>query len=330
MKTKLLFTRQKSNAFYYLLVLLLCFNYGYSQELVQNGTCDEFQGETGDNADAWDMTPNSEVVLDGGTEKTPSPYKYDEVNNPNGWNNAALEEALAFKYLDDADASIDEQPGSTSNGNNGTRGVKLYDDGNPSITGSSRRLYQRVVGLTIGSVYDFSIDSKSEAVGTPSQVYILNTQITSEEGIDSNGYNDPSVDYGMDITNDNPDWVTNTFSFTATNTEVVIYVRSLESIDDETEVFYDNISLQEGNTQSIDDVLASKFKVYPNPARDYINIQSKNVSVSSIDMYNILGAKVLSSKLTVDRINVSSLAKGVYLMKINSVDGSVTKKVVID
>ncbi|CDF80454.1 conserved hypothetical protein [Formosa agariphila KMM 3901] len=330
MKTKLLFTKQKSNALYYLLVLFLCFNYGYSQELVKNGSCDDFQDETGDNADAWDMTPNSTVKLNGANGvESPSPYKYDEDNNPDGWSNDALEDALEIKYLGEA-GSLDEQPGSTSSGNNDTRGVKLYDDGNPSITGSSRRLYQRVVGLTIDNVYNFSIDSRSEAAGTTSEVYILNTQIANEDGIDANGYNDASVVTGMDITNDNPDWVTNTFSFTATTTEVVIYVRSLGSVDTDTEVFYDNISLQQDNTQSVDDVLASNFKVYPNPASDYINIESKNVKVSSVDLYNILGAKVLSSGLIQNRVNVSNLSKGVYLMKINSVDGSVTKKVVIE
>ena len=83
-------------------------------------------------------------------------------------------------------------------------------------------------------------------------------------------------------------------------------------------------------TLSADDFSASNFKVYPNPASDYITIESKNIKVSSIDMYNVLGAKVLSSELTEDRVNVSNLVKGVYFMKINSVDGSLTKKVVID
>ena len=328
MKTKLLFTKQNSNAFYALLVFCLCFNYGWSQELVKNSTCDEHgtgadTSNTSDNADAWDMTPNSTLNGD-----ITSPYRYDATTNPDGWLNNDLEDALEIKYLGMA-GSLDEQPGSTSSGNNSTRGVKLYDDGNPAITGSSRRLYQRVVGLTIGIDYNFSIDSRSEAAGTPSEVYILNTQIADETGIDANGYTDTSVVTGMDITNDEGAWVTNTFSFTATTTEVVIYVRSNGSVDDMTEVFYDNISLQEDVTASVDDAFASNFKVYPNPARDFINIESKNIKVSSVDMYNVLGAKVLSSELINNRVNVSNLVKGVYFMKINAEGGSATKKVVV-
>ncbi len=81
---------------------------------------------------------------------------------------------------------------------------------------------------------------------------------------------------------------------------------------------------------SVNEVFATNFKIYPNPASDYINIESKSVKVSSVDMYNVLGAKVLSSELTEDRVNVSNLVKGVYFMKINTLDGSLTKKVIID
>ncbi|MGB5420217.1 MAG: hypothetical protein WBN21_15430, partial [Algibacter sp.] len=136
MKTKLLFTKQNSNAFYLLLVFCLCFNYGWSQELVLNGTCDLFTVTSADvtanptwtrndsdNADAWDMTPPSTVIYDaeamssGATSSSP----YNAI-----WNNSALEDALEIKYLGMA-GSLDEQPGSTSSGNGGTRGVKLYD-----------------------------------------------------------------------------------------------------------------------------------------------------------------------------------------------------------
>lgn len=341
MKTKLLFAKQKSNAFYCLLVFCLCFNYGWSQELVKNGSCDDFihaSNETGppiivkntdDNADAWDMTPNS-TVIDNTGATIDSPYRFDTDDNPDGWKNDALEDALELKYLGVA-GTLDEQPGSTSSGNGGTRGVKLYDDDSPNITGSSRRLYQRVVGLTIGNDYNFSIDSRSEASGTTSEVYILNTQISDEVGIDANGYSDTSVVTGMDITNDNPDWTTTDFTFTATTTEVVIYVRSLASIDEDTEVFYDNISLQEDATASVEDAFASNFKIYPNPAEDFITIESKNSSINSIEIFDLLGKSIYSKmKPSNNVIDVSDFSKGVYLLKLESEGKSLTKKIVIN
>ncbi|WP_411894749.1 T9SS type A sorting domain-containing protein [Winogradskyella sp. A2] len=332
MKSKLLFTNQLPRRFYVLFAFCLCLNYGWSQELVKNGTCDEHgtgsdTSNTSDNADAWDMTPNS--TLNGGIT---SPYRYDATTNPDGWRNDALEDALEIKYLGMA-GSLDEQPGSTGSGNNGTRGVKLYDDGNPAITGSSRRLYQRVVGLTIGNDYNFSIDSRSEAAGTPSEVYILNNEIADETGIDANGYADASVVIGMDITNDEGAWVTNTMSFTATTTEVVIYVRSNGSVDDMTEVFYDNISLQE-DALSVDEVDAKTFNIYPNPTKGILNIDTNNTySDLSIELFNLLGSQVLETKINSsnESIDVSGLTKGLYMLKISSdTEALITKKIIIE
>lgn len=266
---------------------------GYSQtELVRNGTCDEHgtgsdTSNTSDNADAWDMTPNSTLNGD-----IVSPYRYDADNNPTGWRNQDLEDALEVKY---GVSSIDEQPGSTSSGRDGTRGVKLYDDGSPAITGSSRRLYQLVPGLTIGNIYKFSIDSKSEAANTPSEVYILNNQIADESGIDANKYSDSSVVAGMDITNDEGTWVTNTMSFVATTTEVVIYVRANGADSGDTEVFYDNISLQMDDTGNTVTPLTTAF------GSGYIN--TFNVSD---DAYQFgFGYPVADMKTTIDATSVT-------------------------
>ncbi|MUU79354.1 T9SS type A sorting domain-containing protein [Winogradskyella endarachnes] len=322
MKTKLLFTKP-TKPFYILLVFCMCFNYGWSQNLMLNPTCDDHTSSTGDNADAYDMTPNN-TILDETGATIDSPYQAI-------WDNDALEDALELKYLG-MPGSLDEQPGSTSSGNNGTRGVKLYDDGNPVITGSSRRLYQKVVGLTIGANYIFSVDSRSEAAGTDSEVYILNTEITSEDGIDANGAADSSVDAYMDIPASDT-WATyTTVSFTATNTFAVVYVRSLGSIDSNTEVFYDNFSLVADSTASVNDVFASNINVFPNPASDNITIKSKDqTQFDSVEMFNILGSKVISTtSLINDTLNVSDLASGIYLLKINAGVQSATKRIVIE
>ncbi|SDG63944.1 T9SS type A sorting domain-containing protein [Winogradskyella thalassocola] len=321
MKTKLLFTQQ-TKPFYFLLVFSLCFNYGWSQNLMLNPTCDDHTSSTSDNADAYDMTPNSEIEDESGANIT-SPYRAI-------WNNSALEDALEIKYLG-MEGSLDEQPGSTSSGNNGTRGVKLYDDGNPSITGSSRRIYQKVEGLTIGANYIFSVDSRSEASGTDSEVYILNTEITDEVGIDANGSADASIDAYMDIAAAD-EWATfTTVSFTATNTFAVVYIRSLGSIDGDTEVFYDNFSLAADPTASVNDVLAAKIIVYPNPAKNFLAIEAGNVDITSVSVFNILGAKVLEQKeLVENKLNVSSLKSGIYLLKISGDNAVTTKRFIVE
>lgn len=191
---------------------------------VLNGTFDEFTVNTGDNADAWDMTPNSTVVDNNGNT-VDSPY--DPL-----WDNGALD-----SWLNDFFNDSSEQPASTSDGANGTRGGKLNE--------ASRRLYQ-VVQVQQGSTYNFSIDTRSEAAGVNTEVYILNTQIEDELGINASS-SDPAIDAYFEITNDfNTDksvFTTSTFSFTASTNQIVIYVRALNAVDSSNEVFIDNVAI---------------------------------------------------------------------------------------
>lgn len=77
--------------------------------------------------------------------------------------------------------------------------------------------------------------------------------------------------------------------------------------------------------------LESKIKLYPNPAKDYIAIESNSVKISSVEIFDLLGKRVKSqSQLSDSRIQISDLSKGLYILKINAEEGSVSKKVVIE
>ncbi|MEP2280634.1 PKD domain-containing protein [Maribacter sp.] len=189
---------------------------------VLNGTFDDFTVNTGDNADAWDMTPNSTVVdNDGNTVDSP----FDPL-----WDNGALDSWLDSFYGDDS-----EQAGSSSDGNNGTRGAKLDEKG--------RRLYQ-VVQVQQGETYTFSIDASATAAGITSEVFILNTEIEDEVGINAST-SDAAIDAYFAIPNifdTNGDaYATSTFEFTASTNEIVIYVRNVDVVDGSAEAFFDNV-----------------------------------------------------------------------------------------
>ena len=320
MKKLLLLKKLDSNTFYFLLVFCMCFNFGWSQtNLVQNSTCEDHTFDVNDNADAFDMTPPSSV-----DDAVPSPYRAI-------WNNSDLD-----TWLTDNCGDTDEQPGSTSDGNKfgskagAGRGVKLNE--------ACRRLYQ-VVSVTPGTNYTLFMDSRSEAENVPSEVFILNQEITSEAGLE-NGVADTRVDAYMTITNDfnatkssdtEDTFTTTTFSFTASASIVVIYVRASAAVDSSHEVFYDNIELYDTASLSTKDILASKVKLFPNPAKDYITVLTNNVQISSVEMYSVLGKKVLSTKTLINnRLNVSNLSNGIYFMKINAESGSTTKKIIIE
>ena len=168
------------------------------------GTTAGCTGEsTGDNADAWDMTPNS-TIKDCDGNDIPSPYAPL-------WDNDALDSWLDVFYGDDS-----EQAGSTSEGNNGTRGAKLDEPG--------RRLYQ-VLPVQAGETYTFSIDAKGDTAGLTPEVFILNTEIADEVGI-NNSTSDAAIDAYYEILA-STSYETYTFDFTASTSEIVIYVRNV-------------------------------------------------------------------------------------------------------
>jgi|26BtaG_2_1085354.scaffolds.fasta_scaffold00230_3 hypothetical protein len=75
--------------------------------------------------------------------------------------------------------------------------------------------------------------------------------------------------------------------------------------------------------------IANNVRVYPNPSRNFLNVETNNMTVTSLQFYNILGATVYTQNgLLNNKVDISTLASGVYLMKINSGDQSVTKKII--
>lgn len=64
----------------------------------------------------------------------------------------------------------------------------------------------------------------------------------------------------------------------------------------------------------------SNINIYPNPANDQITIDFgnlDNVEDWNIKIINILGQEVLSHPMNTDKINVSELSKGVYIIRIS-------------
>ena len=82
---------------------------------------------------------------------------------------------------------------------------------------------------------------------------------------------------------------------------------------------------------STKEFLANDLNIYPNPAQDFITIQSKNTDVSTVEVYSLVGQKVISeTKLTNDRLNISNLTRGVYLLKIVADETSLVKKIIVE
>ncbi len=118
-----------------------------------------------------------------------------------------------------------------------------------------------------------------------------------------------------------------------TNAEIIQIIKESASI-------YANPSPQLGygipnyntalsTTLGINSMDKESVLLYPNPVNDVLNLNlfSKN---SSIEIYSVLGQKILETKVTSENISipVSHLSSGIYFCKINSGTLTITKKII--
>jgi len=94
--------------------------------------------------------------------------------------------------------------------------------------------------------------------------------------------------------------------------------------------YSEELTISSSATASVNDVFSSKISIYPNPAKEFVQI-STNKTITGIEIYNLIGKKVISSsKLTKNKIDVSNLSKGVYVLKVMSNDLVGSRKIVIE
>ena len=80
-------------------------------------------------------------------------------------------------------------------------------------------------------------------------------------------------------------------------------------------------------TVSVNDNVLAQVAVYPNPANEVIYLSTPaTLEVTNVTLYDILG-KNTGVTLNNGAINISSLARGVYMLNIETNHGSITKKI---
>ncbi len=72
----------------------------------------------------------------------------------------------------------------------------------------------------------------------------------------------------------------------------------------------DKLKVTVPKTTDVSELMAQKITVYPNPFVDYVEVTNAQAPV---EIYTLAGVKLLSS--TQSRINTSTLATGVYVLK---------------
>lgn len=143
-----------------------------------------------------------------------------------------------------------------------------------------------------------------------------------------NAYHDGSYSTYESYTSVNTStWTLMEYTFTpdAGNLEVIFSVRNTSGDG----VLIDNVTLIKTATLSTENFENTEFSVYPNPASNgFVNITTASNEAINVSVFDVLGKKVLSQTIN-NRLNVSTLKSGVYILNLNQNGATTTKKLVI-
>ena len=89
-----------------------------------------------------------------------------------------------------------------------------------------------------------------------------------------------------------------------------------------------NPDLSDCNLLSVSEnsMLESSISIYPNPSKSKVFVNSEK-DITKIELYSISGQKLIENKKS-NTINMNDLSIGIYLIKIYSTEGSITKRII--
>lgn len=87
-----------------------------------------------------------------------------------------------------------------------------------------------------------------------------------------------------------------------------------------------NPDLSNCDVLSIKENIITDIKIFPNPVENLISIKSKE-KISKIEVFNLFG-KIVHRNTNKNRINISDLTSGIYMLKIHSFNKVVYKKII--
>ncbi len=76
---------------------------------------------------------------------------------------------------------------------------------------------------------------------------------------------------------------------------------------------------------------SSNVLIYPNPTSDSFKVSfDKDYNTIEVEIYDILGKKVLTVKNNIENIDISTLQNGIYIIKLKTDNGNLSKKLIVN
>ncbi|MBD0830934.1 T9SS type A sorting domain-containing protein [Aestuariibaculum sediminum] len=156
------------------------------------------------------------------------------------------------------------------------------------------------------------------------------------EGDNSSGgstNNTPRIDTNFDGTGDGAE-ITSTFTeyskiITLSSNSTIQFTIEYDLNAADEDLAIDNIRVINTTPLSVKENNIAGFKIYPNPTTiGFVNINSKNNSKIEVSVFSLLGKQILKQSVT-NKLDVSGLNQGVYIIKATQNNKSITKKLIV-
>lgn len=245
------------------------------------------------------------------------PYSNDFENNPNeglpgGWKNN-LGALPGFSLIDDP-----------LNAHSGSRYLRSV-----GVPGANSILNTSPFFLTAGTTYRISIYAKKS-------FHALKDYAVSINHSSGNTSSSEPINYIFSFANSNINYTKYSGLFTPTETKPYYFKVRATTMDYMTPIswsysslFMDDFSVEIENSLSTNETSKTRTKIFPNPAKDILNINSsKNIleiDVLSSDARLIKTYKV-NSKNT--QINISDLSSGTYFFNLKNTKDTESHKII--
>lgn len=118
-----------------------------------------------------------------------------------------------------------------------------------------------------------------------------------------------------------------TFSRVSVSSDVISI--TTYTVDDEGKATeFDSFTVVKNNTTTgVEKVRTSELKVYPNAAKDYVIIEAP-AEIETVQLYTLSGLNILTEKAA-DKIDLSSVQDGIYVLKVQTSDKTYTERFVV-
>ena len=223
-----------------------------------------------------------------------------------------------FNNFDGGTATVESVMTPQDNGNTSSNLAKIVRNGGQPWAGSY---------VNLDSSLDFSTDNYislrvwTEApIGTSMQI-----KLERQSGSGAFSLATPTTVSGQ--------WETLYWDFSSqgvTTYDKLVFMFDIGNVGDgsATSTFYFDDVIQTSTLSTNNLLDDDSITIYPNPVSDLLYIKSGAIHISKLEIYSLLGRKVMERTTNLNEVNIESLSDGMYLVRIYSGSSFTTKKLV--